>query len=164
MKTLLLVRHAKSSWDNPSQKDFDRPLNNRGNKDAPAMAEKLAEKGVIPDALVSSTAVRALSTAKYFAKAFNYPGQNIIKTPALYEAPYDVYFDVISKFNNQFQSVAIFAHNPGITMFANKLTNTQIDNMPTCCVFAVQVETDNWSNFEQAKKTFWFIDYPKNGD
>lgn len=164
MKTLLLVRHAKSSWDNPSQKDFDRPLNNRGHKDAPAMAERLVAKNILLDALISSTALRAFTTAKYFAKAFDFPEQQIIKAPELYDAPYDVYSDVINRIDNRYDSVAIFAHNPGITMFANTLTTTKIDNMPTCCVFAVKIETDDWSSFEQAKKVYWFVDFPKNGD
>ena len=161
MKSLLLIRHAKSSWDNPSQKDFDRPLNDRGNHDAPAMAERLLNRKVEIDAFISSTAKRALSTAKYFAKAYNISEHDIIKASELYEAPYDVYFQVIKNIDNAFDTVAIFAHNPGITTFVNNLTQTNIDNMPTCGIFAVKTDIKKWNDFEDAKKEFWFVDYPK---
>lgn len=161
MKTLLLIRHAKSSWDTPSQKDFDRPLNDRGHHDAPAMAERLLDKGIEIDAFVSSTANRAITTAKYFAKAYNISVHDIIKIPELYEAPYDVFYEVVRKLDDTFNIVAIFGHNPGITAFANDLTVTKIDNMPTCGIFAVHAEIKKWLAFEKAKKTFWFVDYPK---
>lgn len=161
MKSLLLIRHAKSSWDTPSQKDFDRPLNDRGHHDAPAMAERLLDKHIKIDAFISSTAKRALSTAKYFAKAYEKKEHDIIKAAALYEAPYDVFYDVISKVEDKYDAIAIFAHNPGITAFANYLTKTRIDNMPTCGIFAIQANIKSWSAFENGAKTFWFVDYPK---
>jgi len=161
MKTLLLIRHAKSSWDTPSQKDFDRPLNDRGHHDAAAMAERLLDKGIEIDAFISSTANRALSTAKYFAKAYNRSEHSIIKASELYEAQFDVFFDVISKLDDAFNSVAIFAHNPGITTFANFLTKTTIDNMPTCGIFAIHANIKKWKQFEAATRSFWFVDYPK---
>ena len=161
MKTLLLIRHAKSSWDTPSQKDFDRPLNDRGHHDAPAMAERLLDKGIEIDAFISSTANRALSTAKYFAKVYNVPMHDIIKVPELYEAPFDVFFDVISKVSDDYNSIAIFGHNPGITAFANVLTKTRVDNMPTCGIFAVEADIEKWKQFEKTKRTFLFVDYPK---
>ena len=161
MKTLLLIRHAKSSWDTPSQKDFDRPLNDRGNHDAPIMAERLLDKNIKIDAFISSTAKRALTTAKYFAKAYDQTEQDIIKVAELYEAPYDVFYDVISKVDHAFNSIAVFAHNPGITAFANDLTDTRIDNMPTCGIFAVRIDIKKWKQFEVAPKTFWFVDYPR---
>lgn len=161
MKSLLLIRHAKSSWDTPSQKDFDRPLNDRGNHDAQEMVERLLDKGVNIDAFVSSTANRALSTAKYFAKAYNISPHDIIKAPALYEAPFDVFFEVIRKLDDDLNTVAIFAHNPGITAFANVLTKTQIDNMPTCGIFGVKADIKKWKQFEETTKSFWFVDYPK---
>ncbi|MEP6847087.1 MAG: histidine phosphatase family protein, partial [Panacibacter sp.] len=123
MKSILLIRHAKSSWDTPSQKDFDRPLNDRGHHDAPAMAERLLNKKIKIDAFISSTAKRAFTTAKYFAKAYDQSEQQIIKASELYEAPYDVFDDVVSKVEDTFDTIAIFAHNPGITAFANYLTN-----------------------------------------
>ena len=163
MKTLLLIRHAKSSWDTPSQKDFDRPLNDRGHHDAPAMAERLLDKGIKIDAFISSTANRALTTARYFARKYNVSEHQIIKAPELYDAPFDVFYDVIRKIDDNFDSVAIFAHNPGITGFANDLTKTQIDNMPTCGIFAVQTDIAHWKDFPKASKNFLFFDSPKQG-
>jgi phosphohistidine phosphatase len=161
MKSLLLIRHAKSSWDTPSQKDFDRPLNDRGHHDAPIMAERLLDKSIKIDAFISSTAKRAFTTAKYFAKTYDQAEHEIIKVSELYEAPYDVFYDVISKVDNKLNSIAIFAHNPGITAFANYLTTTRIDNMPTCGIFAVHAAIKKWTDFENAEKSFWFADYPK---
>lgn len=161
-KTLFLVRHAKSSWDDPSVKDFDRPLNERGEKDAPAMANKLREKKIKIDALVSSPAKRAWQTCKYFAKEFDLKKKNIIPEPMLYEASEENFYEAIKNSKNKWDSVAVFSHNPGITSFVNSLTDTQIDDMPTCSVFAIKIDTDEWKNFKSAKKEFWFFDYPKN--
>lgn len=161
MKSVLLIRHAKSSWDDPHQKDFDRTLNERGKKDAPVMAQRLRDKKIPIDAFISSPAKRALSTAKFFVHAYHQKEKDIIIIDALYEAPYDVFFEVISKTSNEYNTIAIFAHNPGITMFANQLTNTRIDNMPTCAIFAVKAEIHKWDQFEKEEKTFWFFDYPK---
>jgi phosphohistidine phosphatase len=161
MKTLLLIRHAKSSWANDSQKDFDRPLNERGHHDAPAMAKRLLEKKINIDALISSPAKRALTTCQYFAKVFDKKNKDIIQIPKLYEANVETFFQVVSEVNNEFNSIAIFSHNPGITAFANSLTEVRIDDMPTCAIFAITAETENWQAFHDAKKIFLFFDYPK---
>src|SRR5437870_1380458 len=97
MKKLLLIRHAKSSWDEITQKDFDRPLNDRGHKDAPKIAKRLLKKDISIDAFISSPAVRALTTAEYFAEAFDVKKKQIVQEPALYLAEPKVFFDVISK-------------------------------------------------------------------
>jgi len=160
MKQLLIIRHAKSSWKQENMKDFDRPLNDRGHKDAPIMSENVKSKTAI-DAFVSSTANRAFTTATYFAEAFNVKEKDIIKVPELYHAPAPVFYKVIKDLDNKYGTVAVFAHNPGITDFVNELTSTKIDDMPTCAVFAVHIETDDWKDFANAKKLFWFFDYPK---
>ena len=161
MKCLLIIRHAKSSWDNISQKDFDRTLNERGHRDAPAMAKRLLDKKIEIDAFISSPAKRAFTTCKYFAEAYNVKEKNIIIVPELYQASVINFYDVISKTNDQFSTIAIFSHNPGITEFVNGLTETEIDNMPTCGVFAVKTEALYWKDFKKPPKTFWFFDYPK---
>ena len=160
MKSLLIIRHAKSAWDNPLQKDFDRPLNDRGHRDAPMMANRLKEKAIKIDAFVSSTANRALTTATYFAKTY---GKDIIEKPELYHASVSNFFRVIGSLDDQYNTIALFSHNPGITELVNLLTTIKIDDMPTCAVFAVKVSADSWAAFEQATKDFWFFDYPKNG-
>lgn len=160
MKSLLLVRHAKSSWDF-NVEDFDRPLNHRGIADAPAMAKRLIKRGVKIDAFVSSPAIRALTTATYFATEFGYKPKNIITIPFLYEATLSDFFSAVKTLDDDDKTVALFSHNPGITAFANKLTSTSIDDMPTCAIFAVKADIKSWDAFEDAEKTFWFFDYPK---
>jgi phosphohistidine phosphatase len=162
MKQLLLVRHAKSSWDDPSLSDFDRPLNDRGKKDAPEMAKRLSEKKIRFDAFVSSPAKRARQTCKHFAKEFDFKKNKIVEEPRLYEATEGNFYEVVKSFKNKWDCVAIFSHNPGITAFANSLTTTRVDDMPTCGVFAVQVDIKKWKDFREAKKEFLFLDYPRN--
>lgn len=161
MKQLIIVRHAKSSWANMGMSDFERPLNERGNRDAPEMANRLIKRNVAIDAFVSSTANRAYTTATYFAKTFGQKQTDIIPVPELYHASIATFYQVVKKLNNGFQTVALFSHNPGITDFVNELTNTSIDNMPTCGIFAVKINTHDWMEFIPATKTFWFFDYPK---
>jgi phosphohistidine phosphatase len=161
MKTLLLVRHAKSSWDDPALSDFDRPLNERGRRDAPAMAHRLLDNKVKIDLFVSSPAKRASRTARFFAKEYGYKKEDIIYKTELYGAYEDVFFDVIKNFSDKNKSAAIFSHNPGLTDFANLLTETKTDNIPTCGVFAVKSDAKSWADFKNSKKEFWFFDYPK---
>ena len=161
MKQILLVRHAKSSWDNPSLADFDRPLNDRGKKDAPEIAKRLINRKIKIDRFVSSPAKRAMQTCKAFAKEFDFKKKNIILEPKLYEASEENFYEVIENLKNKWDSVVIVSHNPGITSFANSLTEIKIDDMPTCSVFAIKVDTEKWTNFRTSKKTFWFFDYPK---
>jgi phosphohistidine phosphatase len=161
MKQILLIRHAKSSWDDPTQKDFDRPLNERGKKDAPEMAKRLLEKKVKIDAFVSSPAKRAIATCKYFAKAYDKKEKNIIEVSQLYEPDVDNFYRVITGVDNDYDTIAVFSHNPGITAFVNELTNVHVDDMPTCSIFAINVDIKKWKEFEDAEKQFWFFDYPK---
>ena len=162
MKHLLIIRHAKSSWDLKTLTDFDRSLNERGHQDAPAMAKRLLNQNVAIDLFVSSTANRALTTAIYFAEAYKKSENDIVKVDALYHAMPDVFYKTIEVINNNIDSVAIFSHNPGITEFVNELTSTKIDDMPTCGVFAIKVNSNSWVDFAKSKKEFWFFDYPKN--
>ena len=162
MKTLIAVRHAKSSWDVAGQKDFDRTLNDRGKKDAPEMAQRLKEKGLKPDLFVSSPAKRAFKTTKYFAEEFKTDKDDIVIVDRLYEAPLETFQDVVSGLNSKYDVVLLVAHNPGITAFVNTFTEVHTDNMPTCGVFAVQADTEDWKTFKDATKKFLFFDYPKN--
>ena len=161
MKQLLLVRHAKSSWDDLGMNDFDRPLNDRGKRDAPVMAERLSNKKIKVDAFISSPAKRAARTAKIFAKEFKTKKDNIIYKTELYLASENIFYDIIAKTDDEFESIAVFSHNPGLTDFANDLTEIKIDNVPTCGVFAVKIDAKHWADIKDAKKEFWFFDYPK---
>ncbi len=162
MKTLLLVRHAKSSWDTPGMKDFDRPLNERGKADAPEMAKRVKDKGINIDLLVSSPAKRAKKTAQYFAEVFGEKKAEIKLVDELYLAAPEAFIKTIHTLDDHSSSVAMFAHNPGITEFASSLSNVRVDDMPTCAVFAVQADVNHWKDFMQADKKFLFFDYPKN--
>ena len=163
-KTLLIVRHAKSSWDIGSLNDFERPLNDRGKKDAPAMAKRLLDKQITIEAFVSSPAKRAKKTAELFCEVYGKPGDQIIFVSKLYHAPLEVFYEVIEELEETLSKVAIFSHNPGITDFVNSLVdNVHIDNMPTCGVFAIQADAGRWKDFKKAKKELLFFDYPKLG-
>src|SRR4051812_42248432 len=162
MKTLILVRHAKSSWDTPGISDFDRPLNERGKEDAPAMAKRLKEKGIKVDQFISSPAKRARKTAKYFAEEFGQKKDDILLIDVLYAANTSVFKRVVAELENKNDVVALFAHNPDIAEYAGSLTNVKVDDMPTCAIFAVQAETNDWAEFANAGKKFLFFDYPKN--
>ena len=161
MKTLIVVRHAKSSWANIGEKDFDRPLNERGKIDAPKMAEKLVKTNLKVDAFVSSTAKRARKTAKAFVKAYDKNKNEIILTNNLYNAPANVFYETVAALDDSNDTIALFAHNPGITDFVNTLCKTHIDEMPTCAIFAVQVPITSWRDFKEAEKEFLFFKYPK---
>lgn len=161
MKQLLIIRHAKSSWNNSLMTDFERPLNDRGNRDAPEMAKRIVDKGIKIDTIVSSMANRALSTSEYFAKAAGIKNSEIVITNKLYHAPAYVFYDVINSFEDSYHTVAIFAHNPGITDFVNELTETKIDDMPTCGIYAVKIAIESWDEFKNGDKQFWFFDAPK---
>jgi phosphohistidine phosphatase len=161
MKSLLLVRHAKSSWDSPSQQDFDRPLNDRGDRDAPMMANRLLDRKIEIDLFVTSTAVRAKATAKYFIKAFGAKKDRVIDLPDLYHASASVFYNVIKQLDDKYNTAAIFSHNPGITEMVNTLGVAKLDNMPTCGVFGVRADVESWADFKDAPKHFWFFDYPK---
>ena len=163
MKTIYLVRHAKSSWGDLTLPDFDRSLNERGQKNAPEMARRLLDKQIQLDAFVTSTAKRALQTASHFIKVYNRQVEELQLQDKLYHAAPAIYRELISSLPDTISSVAIFGHNPGITEFVNGLTTTRIDNMPTCGIFAVQMDSNRWSDFPLAHKTFLFFDAPNLG-
>ena len=165
MKTLFLVRHAKSSWDNLTLSDFERPLNDRGKNDAPLMAKRLRKRGIQIDAFISSPAKRAKKTAEFFIKEFNRDKDELIFISSLYDASVSDFNASIKTIDDKYNSAALFSHNPGITQFANELVSgADIDNMPTCSVFAVTADTDKWKDFAKTKKQFLFFDYPKKED
>jgi phosphohistidine phosphatase len=162
MKTLLLVRHAKSSWNDPGTDDIDRPLNDRGKTDAPAMAKRLKNKDIKVDTFISSAAKRARRTARYFAEEYGLEKKDIVIEDRLYMASPSAFEETIKEIKDKHDVAILFSHNPGITDFANSLTQVRIDNMPTCSIFAITADTDSWSNFDQCEKNFLFFDYPKN--
>ncbi len=161
MKKLFIIRHAKSDQSFFGN-DFERPLNERGKADAPVMAKRLLEKIGNPDALVSSPAARAKRTAELFAETLHIPSKEIVFISALYHAQAEVFYEVVTGLPDEQETVAVFSHNPGITNFVNSLdSGIQLDNMPTCAIFAVSADIKSWSGFHKTKKEFLFFDYPK---
>ncbi|SKB38809.1 SixA phosphatase family protein [Daejeonella lutea] len=162
-KQLLLVRHAKSDWDNAKLSDFDRPLNTRGEKSAPEMANRLLKKRLIPEQLVSSPALRALSTARLFAKELGIEKSLILTEPEIYEALTSTLMAVINDLDNHSSFTALFGHNPGITSVVSNLCNNDLVNIPTCGMVLIEFPFDDWSMVSAGTGDLIFYDYPKNG-
>ncbi len=146
MKTLYLIRHAKSDWSDESLSDFDRPLNKRGMKDAPLMGSKLADKGIRPGLIIASPAVRAKTTAIAFAKALSYPLDSIRYDHALYASDIETILSIIRDVSDSVDTLFVFGHNPEFTECANYLSNGDIENIPTCGVVEMRLREDDWKS------------------
>ena len=161
MKTLTLLRHAKSSWKDSSLADHDRPLNKRGERDAPEMGVRLSRSGVRPSLILSSTAVRAWTTAKVVAEAISYPREFLQRDERLYLAGVRTIIDVIGEQDLGFNSIMVVGHNPGFTDFANYLIPELTPNVPTCGLVSVDLDIDNWNLSGSPTCTLTLYDYPK---
>ena len=162
MKTLYLVRHAKSSWKFPELDDFDRPLNKRGKRDAPKMGKFLKERDVQPDVFLSSPAARASKTAKIIAESLVYPKNKIIYDEKIYEATTIGLSNIVSDIDDKFKKVILVGHNPSMTYFANMLANIRIDNIPTCGIVCVNLNISLWKEISEHCGTLNFFEFPKN--
>lgn len=160
MKKIILIRHAKSAWDQPSLADHDRPLANRGLLAAPKMGQRLSEKGIKPDRIISSTAERAKSTAQLVAKELNTPEETIWLDRDLYHASAHTMISILKKLPESIQTVLLVGHNPGMNELVY-LLGGKIENLPTAGVFAVK-SSDQWKEFDPRRVDFWFFDFPKN--
>lgn len=161
MRTLFLIRHAKSSWDNPGLRDFDRPLNRRGLHDAPQMAKTLVKQGVKPDLLVSSPAKRALTTALFFAETFGIAGEAVLREENIYEAAPREILRIISNLPDSAQTVFLFGHNPTFTEVANHFTEDFIDNIPTCGIVQIESSAPSWKEFSEINAAVSACFFPK---
>ncbi len=159
MKTLYLVRHAKSSWDDPTLADKARPLDARGKRDAPKVGKRLAKAGVKPDLILSSSAKRALTTARIIAKELGYKRKSIVVDDRLYAAEADVVLDVIQRLDNEAGCVMLFGHNPELTELAHRLSG-KITRMPTCAVAEFTFDVNSWSRIGKVKPTTADVSYP----
>ena len=137
MKTLTLVRHAKSSWKHADLTDRERPLNKRGERDAPIMGKRIVAAGIRPSLIISSPAVRAWTTAKIIANEIGYPREFLQREDSLYHASLDDILDVLVAQDAEFNNVMLFGHNPGLTTFANYLSPGITNNLPTTGVLSV---------------------------
>ncbi|MFT5833889.1 MAG: phosphohistidine phosphatase [Cognaticolwellia sp.] len=161
MKTVVFIRHAKSSWKFMDLTDFQRPLNKRGLRDAPIMGERLQKRKIFPDLIVSSTAVRAYATAKIIAKKLNYKIDDIQQKAEIYESSRETVLNILRELPNKKNIVFVFGHNPTFTTLANYFSNDYIPNVPTCGMVAIDFEIDKWQDLDQAGSCFSFFDYPK---
>lgn len=161
MKTLYLIRHAKSSWKDRSLDDFDRPLNKRGNRDAPLMGELLQERSPVPELILSSPALRAITTAHIIADAIGYPRGKILTDEAIYLASVDTLLEIIRNIHDRYSSVFMFGHNPGFTDLGNELTNSQIDNLPTAGLFHVEFDLSSWQDVAPGRGRLAAFEFPK---
>ena len=162
MKTLLLIRHAKSSWDDSTLDDHERPLNQRGKANAPIMAKRLQKLGIKPDMLFSSTAQRAASTAQVFADQLNFPQPKISYEHDLYLASAGMIQDMISKIENSLNSVLVFGHNPGFTVLVRQVWGLPIDNIPTCGIVSLKFGSSTWEEASSQLSLAATFDFPKN--
>lgn len=159
MKNILLLRHAKSSWKNKGLNDIDRPLNKRGLKDAPLMAERFASMNILPDLIISSSSKRTSITVEYFRKVLTHKYEFII-TEQLYLANSDELLEILSNVDEKFKVVMLVCHNPGITDLANILGNKFIENVPTCGLVGLSYN-GLWSEIVHKSVDLMFFDYPK---
>ncbi|MBK9255243.1 MAG: histidine phosphatase family protein [Saprospiraceae bacterium] len=159
MKTIIFVRHAKSSWTDESLSDFDRPLDTRGLHDAPIMAEKLKSFIPVLEMIISSPANRALSTARYFADKY---GAEISIDRELYHGLPDNYLDAIRELEENTKSVALFGHNPGLTFLANLIKPKCTDNLSTCGIIIAQApDSIRWNKIRFSDMNLVQILFPK---
>ncbi len=156
MKKLFLIRHAKSDWTNPELKDIERYLNERGYSNANMMAAKF---NYVPDLIISSPAIRAISTALIFARNLNYSTNTISIKQELYESSIEDYLSVINSIDNNFSTVLLFAHNPTISDVAQHLTQSLPMDMPTCAIAGISFDTDDWRKVKMGE--LFLFDYPK---
>jgi phosphohistidine phosphatase len=151
MKTLYLVRHAKSDWTMEGQPDIDRPLNERGYLDAHLMSKHLYKENVRPDLIISSPAIRAMSTALIFAGNLRYSKENIRIKENLYETGLNEYIECIHSIENAINSVMLFGHNPVISEAVQYLMKERNEEMSTCAVCRIDFEASMWN--ELTKKS-----------
>ncbi|MCS7074215.1 MAG: histidine phosphatase family protein [Bacteroidia bacterium] len=161
MKILYLIRHAKSSWDNPLLSDFERPLNERGLRDAPIMGKRLAEKNIYPDLLISSPAVRTLTTARLLAAEIQYPGDKILEIKELYDASLTTFLRVLENLPDEYREVMIVAHNPTVSNVCMYLCHFQVE-LPTCAIVKISFPFFSWKMLSAGTGLLEWYDTPKN--
>jgi phosphohistidine phosphatase len=161
MKTLLLMRHAKSSWKDESLADLERPLNNRGSRDTPFMGKLLRERRIQPDALISSPAVRAMTTARVIAGELRFDPAGIRADKVLYQGDTPAMIEMISRTDAACGTILLVGHNPGITLLANRLSDSSIEHFSTCAVACFRFEIDSWNMLANSPGKLEFFERPK---
>ncbi len=161
MKTIYIIRHAKSDQSFGTLSDIDRPLNIKGYTDAHKISAAIKPKMFAPDAIITSPAIRAITTAFIFARSFEFNAACISIIPRLYQPDEDNYLDIIAQTDNKINTLLLFAHNPHITNTVNSLTAEVIEHMPTSGVVGISNDCDNWETFAASTGKLILFDYPK---
>jgi len=161
MKTLYIIRHAKSSWEFTNLSDEERPLIEKGIKRSKKIAKYLKGKNVKADIIISSHANRALNTAQIIAKKIDYPLEKIIIDKKIYGSGIDNLFNIIYGISNDYNSAILFGHNPTFTNIANYFLDEKIDNLPTAGLVCIEFDTDQWNKINTAPKLNNYIIRPK---
>jgi len=161
-KVILIVRHAKAEEVDFKKPDFKRALSHKGEKNAQEMAKRLKKKNLIPQKLYSSPALRAISTAKYFADEFEMAQSEIIQDMEVYDALTNTLLDCVNSLDDQVDFAAVFGHNPAITDLVNKFCGSDIHNIPTCGMAMISFPFDSWKMLSGGTGELIIYDYPKN--
>lgn len=162
MLTLYLTRHAKSSKEERNLRDIDRPLNERGVNDAALMAGQFVARGEALDLLVTSTALRASSTARVFAKALALDDSHISGTEEIYLADTGVLMRTVNDLSDRAKRIMLFGHNPGFSKLAEALSGEDIDELPTCATVRIDFDVDRWALVSRRSGTLRWVDFPSN--
>ncbi len=166
MKKLYIIRHAKSSWEDPDLNDFDRPLNDRGKRDAPRMAKRLKEKRLTPDIVLTSPARRAKDTCHIICAILGFSQTKIREMPALYHASDEQILKLIrsvkERMGDEEENLLLVGHNPGLTEFVNQLANKSIDNIPTTGIACILLKQSKWKDVTWGSGQLISFDFPKN--
>lgn len=163
MRLLTIVRHAKSSWDYDELSDFERPLNERGRRDAPLMARRVLKLPPRPDALVSSPATRALTTARLFAEEMGIATQDVAVNARIYDASPDTLLKVVRGLDDGARHVALFGHNPGVSELSHLLATCSFDELPTCAAARFELAVKSWSDVGPGAGKLVHYMFPKDG-
>ncbi len=161
MKTLYLCRHAKSSWADLGMEDFDRPLNDRGLRNAPHMAQTFKERGEPVDLIVSSPANRALTTAQFFAKNLRLPAERFLQNKVIYHAERSTLMRVVQELPDSAQRAMLFGHNPGFSELVQHLCDGGVGDLPTCGLVRIDLPVNEWQLASRDLGTLVWFDYPK---
>ena len=161
MKTLYLLRHAKSSWNYPELEDFERPLNKRGRTDLPLMGKVLKQLKVKPDLILASPATRAAMTAKIISEYLNMDERKLKFDTSIYEADPTSLLQLLRRMPKEIDSLILIGHNPALTSLANILANHQVSNIPTAGCYAINFNISDWSKINEKMGHFTFFEFPK---
>lgn len=159
-RKLFIIRHGKSSWES-EVRDMDRPLTERGVNNSYEMAERLAQAGIIPEKIYSSTGIRALHTAVIMARVWELPDEALSVSDALYMSDSSEIDMLLAEIPGDVHSLAIYGHNPTFTAYANLFVKASIDNIPTAGVVVLTFDTDNWNEISRSNLVEEVFDYPK---